>query len=427
MSLPPSLACADTADSLPRGAADGPVREDERIPWIDVVRGFALAGILLANLPLFAGHPYMTAAQRDALPTAEGDHVVGTAVTWLVEDKFMGLFSLLFGVGAALQIARGRARGETGARRYLRRLAWLFAIGAVHGWLAWSWEVLRFYALWGLLLPLCARLRPRPLLALALAAAVVVPAAWRTALAVLGVAEEGPAVDALRAEVLAAFAHGDYVAVVAANWAWDWHLTLSPALGPYQVALFGRMLVGFSLGLWLVRGNDPRPLLRRLLPWCLVAGLAGCAVQAGLVPLPPGTAWRSWPVMVGTLALTLAFLGAVVLALDTGRGRRWLGLLAPVGRMSFTNYLAHTVVGLWLFYGFLPGPGLEGKVGFAALLPLWAAIYGVQVAFSHWWLRRFAIGPCEWVWRSLTYGRLQPWRRAGAAAARRDEAPAPAT
>lgn len=389
-----------------------PTPGPERIAALDALRGFALAGILFANLPLFAGHPYMTEAQLAALPTAAADAVVSTATVLLVEDKFMGLFALLFGVGAALQLARARARGARGLRLHLRRLGWLLVIGSLHGWLLWTFEILRFYALWGLLLPLFERLRSRALLAASLVVGVAVPVAWRGAVVALGVAASP------RPRVLEAFATGDYLDVLAANWAFDWDLTFSPTQGAYQATVLGRMLLGLWVGRRILAGGVPEPaLLRKVALVCLPVGLAGSAVHAGLLDLKR-TVWRPLPVEVGALGLTLAWVALFLLAWRSRAGARGLSLLAKVGRMSLTHYLLQTAFGLWLFYGFLRGPALMGRVGAAPLVAVWASVFAMQVALSHLWLRRFAFGPAEWAWRSLTYGAPQPWRlRCGGAAA----------
>ena len=184
------------------------------------------------------------------------------------------------------------------------------------------------------------------------------------------------------------------------------------------------MLLGLWLARWLTGGHlaARRAALRRLALVALPVGLAGSAVFAGLVEPPAGPVWRTLFAETDVLAFTLGYLALVLLAAGTPAGARLLAPLAAVGRMSFTSYLLQTAFGLWLFYGFLPGPGLIGEVGMAALVPLWAAVFAAQVAFSGVWLRHFAFGPAEWLWRSLTYRRRQPWRAPAAGTA----APAPA-
>lgn len=111
---------------------------------------------------------------------------------------------------------------------------------------------------------------------------------------------------------------------------------------------------------------------------------------------------------LGGLALALWYASAVVLLVERPAWRRRLAPLAAAGRMALTNYLLQSLVCTTLFYSY--GLGLYGRVGPAGGLLLTLAIFGGQLAFSAWWLRRFRFGPVEWLWRTLTYGRRQPLR-----------------
>lgn len=109
------------------------------------------------------------------------------------------------------------------------------------------------------------------------------------------------------------------------------------------------------------------------------------------------------------LNLALFYLSAFVLLFQRPAWRARLGLLAPVGRMALTNYLAQTVVAIALFYGV--GLGIGPRFGMVGVCVATLAIFPLQLAASAWWLRRYRFGPLEWLWRSLTYGRMQPMRR----------------
>jgi len=111
----------------------------------------------------------------------------------------------------------------------------------------------------------------------------------------------------------------------------------------------------------------------------------------------------------GILGLAFAYLSVLVLLFHRSTTwRRRLGYLAPVGRMALTNYLTQSVLYLILFTGV--GFGLYGEVGPAWCVGLAVIIFAAQMAFSAWWLARYRFGPAEWVWRTLTYGQLQPMR-----------------
>ena len=157
------------------------------------------------------------------------------------------------------------------------------------------------------------------------------------------------------------------------------------------------------------------PLIRKLMWWGLGLGLAGTLVSVGghwpypSVPYSRGMRHYSgllW--FFGTPALSLFYACVLILVAHQQAWKRRLSPLAAVGRMALTNYLLQSLVFSTVFYGY--GLGLYGKVGPAANVALTALIYGLQIPLSVWWLQRFRFGPAEWLWRTLTYGKLQPMR-----------------
>src|SRR5262245_55731576 len=176
-----------------------------RLEFVDSLRGFALFGVFAANLLIFSGIDYMSAQQRASLFDAPFDAWAFFLERFFIENKFMGLFSFLFGISFCLFQSRVESRGLPSLRLFYRRIFWLFVIGAIHGWLFWCFDILRFYALWAVLLPLFMRTPPRRLLAIALAAGVLVPALVAAVTATLPESSGGTDFDAL---ALAAFSTG---------------------------------------------------------------------------------------------------------------------------------------------------------------------------------------------------------------------------
>lgn len=167
----------------------------------------------------------------------------------------------------------------------------------------------------------------------------------------------------------------------------------------------------------LERAEDHLGVYRRALPWLLVGGLAGSVFLGGatrhlqtFLPEHPSLWARLlWiPVDLSLLMLSLAYVAALVLLYQRPGVRCRVRVLAPLGRMALTAYLSQSVAIVLLLYGV--GFGLLGKVGAAVGMGFVVLIYGLQIAFSVWWLRRFLFGPAEWVWRSLTCSRWQPMR-----------------
>jgi uncharacterized protein len=137
------------------------------------------------------------------------------------------------------------------------------------------------------------------------------------------------------------------------------------------------------------------------------------------------TTSRTEPTLLEAVSVTAWAIGAPLLALGYAAGltvlaqradwRRRLMPMAAAGRMALSNYLMQSLVCTFIFYGY--GLGLFGQIGAAAGLLLTIVIYAIQLPLSVWWLRRFRFGPAEWLWRTLTYGRRQPFRQAGAGGA----------
>ena len=383
-----------------------------RLQVVDALRGLALFGVFWANLLIFSGIDYLSDEQRVTAFGGRADALAFVAERFFIENKFMGLFSFLFGISFWLFLNRVRDRVTSPVALFHRRILWLFVIGAIHGWLFWCFDILRFYALWAVLLPLFTRTPPRRLLLAALTACVLIPALVSSA----SVLWSRPGSDAgsYDAMALAAFSTGTYRQFLAANWKYDWYLTLDIGQIAYQVGVFGRLLLGLYAArtLDLARPGANDGLLRKVLIFGTAAGVMGNAIFAGqLLPSAHEHAAlafvRRLLVEAGHLGFTLAYAAALVLSFNAGWTKA-IAWLAPVGQMALTWYLFQTLFGIWMFYGFPRGPALMGKMGPASMVLLAVVGFTVQVMLARAWLHRFRFGPAEWCWRSLTYGRVQP-------------------
>ena len=392
------------------------VTSTDRLEFVDVLRGFALIGVFGANLLIFSGYTYMSEAQLSALPSPNADAVIHALETIFIENKFMGLFSFLFGVSFWLFLERANKRGVKGTQLFYRRIAWLFVIGAIHGWLFWCFDILRFYAMWALFLPLFVKVSNRTLLSSALFFSFIAPGLISaTRVLLIGPNVPDRSLDELALQV---FAAGPYVDFLRVNWLYDWYLTLEWGQLSYQIGIFGRLLLGLfaARNLLFVDRSDHRRLYLMLMIFGSIFGIAGNVIMAGnYLPTPAAgdfflTFARSFINQFGLLSRTLAYAAALALLFQKPWWGKLLSRLAAVGRMALTCYLMQTLFGLWLFYGFMPGPNLMGRVGLSWLVPIWIAGYLLQVLLCSLWLRYFRFGPAEWLWRSLTYGNLQPFR-----------------
>lgn len=410
----------------------GPLREQGRIAALDVLRGVAILGILPANLPSFA----LPAGPSDDvvhfMSPATSEAVAFGLLQALVSEKFITLFALLFGAGLALQRSRAQVRVEF----YLRtawRLSLLAGIGLAHAVLLWHGDVLFYYAAIGAAALALSWLPPRALLGLG-AAALLVPPLLLVGLSQLGPLLGGgdlhgpPTLAAALADVDAGggaggagvlgvgaevhvFRDGAYLDMLAARVPLWLMIAFSVVLF-YGWRIAGLFLIGVAvqrLGL-LTPGAGERRVLRASLAVGLAVGApieVWHAVVKAAGPLPLDRILRVEAVhQAGSLALAAAYGSAVLLLPTAWLARAPLCWLGAVGRVALTNYLGQTVVCTLIFYSY--GLGLFATLTRVQLWAVAAVIWAAQLALSALWLRWFLMGPVEWAWRSLTWGRAQP-------------------
>lgn len=401
-----------------------PTAPEARIEAVDAVRGFALLGVFLVNM-LFFATPMDVHFLR---PFAEHPHPgLIRVVACLVQGKSYTLFSFLFGLGFALQIERLEARGDDGPRRFRRRLFVLLGLGLAHGVLIWAGDILAIYAVLGFLLLPFRRREDRTVFRWAfgllgtLTLAFLLLGTLLLAYARMDPAGAAKAALAQRTELeagirasLQAYAHGPFPALFRqrlVDLGHNYGLTL---------AISGHLFSMFLLGLWTGRRGvfrDPAahaPLLRWLSTWGLALGLLLNGLYTWLMgggmpgPLnPPGLLAMAF-YLPGSSLLCLAY-GALILRALVRHPHSLLRHLAAPGRMALTCYLLHAVVFTLVFNAY--GLGLYGRVGLPACLLMASGLWLGLIPLCTLWLRRFRMGPAEWLWRSLTYGVAQPLRR----------------
>lgn len=404
-----------------------PVKPGERILSLDVLRGIALFGVLAANIWLwFSGVGFKFPEYNAEVWSFSPDSIAFLFIAFFISGKAITTFSFLFGLGFAVQMMRAEARGRNIVRHHSKRLAILLLFGVVHAVFLWYGDILTAYALLGFGLLLFRERRERTLLIWAAIFIVAVPILFSSVPVVMGIAnpEAGPKPAVALAkmaetnqEALALFASAEPAQIVQGNLMLlqKWWLT-PKAL--FMLSIFGIFLLGLYAGRRRIfeHPGEHRTLLRKLVIYGFALGIVGTAVGTGLRSIPPeeamGIVWMplamAVAMAVGTVPFALAYIASATLLLERVAWRRALSTFAPVGRMALTNYLAQTVICISIFYG----GGLIGRTGPLFGLLLAVGIFTVQMVGSAWWLARFRYGPMEWLWRSLTYGRLQPMRLA---------------
>ena len=366
-------------------SATRPLAQADRLAAIDILRGIALFGVMAINLVFeFRVSIFLEFLTPDKTASPL-DQAVERALNQAVSLKAFALFSLLFGVGLAIQFDRLPA--DRRAVLLLRRLLVLLAIGLVHLTLIWDGDILTEYALAGLVvLPLL--FGPRWLVG---GCALAFLSLYLTGYLFRLVPLPDPAW--FGRHIVAAtqvYGTGGFSEIL------SFRLDEISAMAPLHVWVFPRTLALFLTGafVWRTGVLQHAPEHRSLI---FGAGLVALVLTIG--------AGQS----LATVTLALAYACFIIAAASTPLGLKLLGWAAPLGRMAFTNYLAQSLIFGWVFYGY--GLGLFGKVGAATALTFGVAVYVGQVIISRWWLARFTFGPVEWLWRSLMYGQRQPMRR----------------
>jgi len=403
-------------DSASPISSIGPTAPAERIDSLDILRGFALFGILWANLPGGGGLSPL-------------DAISDRMEAFLVRGKFFTIFTFAFGVSFSLQFDRAAKQGRSHVTYYLRRLCFLFLIGVCHCVFVWDGDILRSYALFGAYLVAMHRVPQKAILALALCLYSMVLIGGEISLT-RRISRETSAAQSARidptrlrerrqrmiAEEAQSYATISYQQLVHNRWG-----EVRESLGRGRTYFPDSSFVLFLLGLWAGRCGvfrdscSHRRLLRRVVLWGFPVGLTlyfGGEFQRYLLYAGHITWLNGSPLRVGAdigqMAQGLAYVAVILLLLET---KRWYPRLNPLrwaGRMALTNYLMQSLVFTVAAYGY--GLGLYPMLTGSIRLLYAVLFFTAQALLSRWWLTRFRFGPAEWLWRSLTYWNLQPWR-----------------
>jgi uncharacterized protein len=424
-------------DTLPASAS--PVQPDERYVVMDVVRGFALFGVLAANMRGF-NMPLSAYPTPEKYFPGHSDVAVQFLLDWFISGKAYSLFAFLFGLGFAIQITRAQQRNPRFPWFYLRRIAALAVFGLIHGLLIWNGDILVPYAMSAFLLFWFRNAKLKTVSRWVIGVWGLILSAVTTLFVVIHsplakrfhmhIGANGPtAAQGDVPQVIAIYQHAHLAGVVretALLWTgshppshahkWQW----MQGVLAQDVGISVLSFTIFLLGLWVWRRGvlqqlyELRPQLARICRWTLPLGVAMHLVAnvAKMHPRYNNVAGVDWALtlceLLGMPTLACGYATALALAFTSDAWHNRVAWLAPAGRMALTNYLTQSVVCVAFYSGILTG--LYGRVGPAWDMVATLVLFSAQIAFSHWWLRRFRFGPAEWLWRALTYGKLPPMR-----------------
>lgn len=387
----------------------------ERHQSLDVLRGIAVLGILMVNIPTFFLLP-----EAYQYPPGDPGFDAAGAQAWLFvhvffEMKFITIFSALFGAGILLMTGDGP---DSSTKVHYRRMLWLLAFGMLHAYALWFGDILVSYAVFGMIAVLFRKMSVGKLVFWGLF--------WITLTGLLMVGLfasfmmmpgdiDPAAVGMVQSPEAAASITAAYQEGSAGRWG---HNALMALLGQLTgLAFFGGRVIGVMfLGMALFKSGF------LTLKWGVmqyaIAAIIGLAIGLPLAWYGGEHAiaenfdlrgmWLHTATnYISSLLMALGYASVVMLICKIPVLALLRAPFAAAGRMAFTNYLTQTITLVILSTGTI-GFGLYGTLGREELIPIVLIIWIVQLAVSTVWLQLFRFGPFEWLWRSLTYWKLQP-------------------
>ena len=394
------------------------IQPKPRISSIDALRGFSLIGIVLLHCMEhfdLTSYPEYASALMQKI-----DMGVYDVIRFFVQGKSYAIFSMLFGLSFFIQMDNQADKGVDFRLRFLWRMALLLVLGYVNG-LMYMGEFFVVYAILGCVMVLLWRVPTKVLLVLALLLFLQIPEWVSLGKVLVGGApnersEMAKYMSSLYVECADVFTNGTFWDMIKFNL---WKGQLAKCLWVVAVARYLQLIGLFIIGLLIGRAGIHRSeeslvkWSRRVLPWAL--GVFAVFYGASLL-LPAfgleGFALRQSRMLLrnyANLGQMIFYVAGLTLLYYKSKGwRSVLDKLAPVGRMSVTNYMMQSVFGVFIFYGF----GLNlASATFSECAVAGVVICAVQILFSNWWMKHHYYGPVEWLWRTATWMKRVPLKR----------------
>lgn len=392
------------------------IEPKQRILILDILRGFALIGIIFNNMEYFSGYAFMPFDKLKEVTDFPFDEQLYSLLDIIITGKFFTLFSILFAVGFYIQYSNPKHDSTDFLRTYRRRMFFLFVLGFVHS-LIWSEDILFLYAIVATVLILFRNVKSKNLirwsvLFLMLPFLFDIPMFFffpvTTQLAVNTVALAHTSYPDIAPEmVVKAFQEGSFAEVFKMNlhnlvWKWLSYFPSGRLFTFFGIFLFGYYLA--SVEFFTKKNRSKADFIFSLLVGVIATVLA--KMIGGSVtkfPSTPSNSMYKLLLLISQLSLCLFYITAIVELVRIPLGRRLFGYLIPMGRMALTNYLMQTILMITVFYNF--GFGLFGRIGLFQTTGIAVLVLVFQIIFSNVWLKHFRLGPFEWAWRSFTYRR----------------------
>ena len=401
-----------------------PIKKENRIIYLDILRGIAIFFIFSANIVYFSGH--FTFPEEGRLPSTLFifDKTLDFILYTLVDGKFYSLFSLLFGIGFAIQHHNLTKHNKPFAPFFKHRMFWLLIFGLIHLHIFWLGDILTLYALLGFVLILFVNFKNKQLITWAIVLILLPILNWLVInvigwhypqfffelnskyyehfnlpiMETNGIKRSNFGAYILNENII------DFVKMNIGNT----FLRIGGILNEGRVfKVLGIFLIGLWAGRKILTENllENTTFLKKVVIWGICIGLPISAFRAYITFFADKT--EIWELLytisyaLGTVPLAMGY--AALLAIIYKK-IPFLNGFAFVGKMALSNYLFQTALAITIFYGI--GFSFAGKLGFTVIIGIAILIYSIQVLLSMWWLKSHSFGPMEWLWRQLTYKKL---------------------
>ncbi|WNM18675.1 DUF418 domain-containing protein [Flavobacterium capsici] len=400
-----------------------PIQKEDRIDFLDIMRGIAIFFIFTANIPVFSGLFFLSDEIIKNGITLPTDDWVDIILYTIVDGKFYTIFSLLFGIGITIQYENLIARNQSFGSFFKKRMFWLLVIGAIHISLFWVGDILTLYAFLGSGLLIFIKTDNKKLIRLSIILLLLpilntiiihyfhldYPKIFLETNAKIAnyfhlvVAERNGVMATnfgamLKNESLITFFQTNFSNVFVRIYYLFMEGRLFKVFGIFLIGIwFGRQILHHNL---LTNNN----LLKKIALYGFLIGLP-ISISRTFFTFTGDDSFASQlsvsiSYALGTVPLALGYFAGLALLYQKRKG--FLNNFAPVGKMALSNYLFQTLISITLFYNV--GFGLAGKFGFTIIIGIVITLFIFQILLSKLWLQHFRFGPIEWIWRQLTYG-----------------------
>ncbi|WP_057912464.1 DUF418 domain-containing protein [Peribacillus muralis] len=387
-----------------------PLQDNRRLASIDILRGLAILGIFLVNMPSFHSPLlYMDAAR----PWSRGwDGILYRFSDVVAQASFYPLFAFLFGFGAIILAIRSEEKGIAFPFLFSKRLSFLLALGCMHAFFIWHGDILINYAMFGFALLFFYKMKGKTLILLGLVCYVLPFAILGALFLVMGsIDNEGIAItkdSKMMERSVEVYQTGTFLEIMKQR-ALDWYMVNNLVnAGILFLSIFPFFLIGAGVAKQGYLQN-PIPYRKKLKVIMIVSLLLGLMIKC----LPYVGTFDFGTMFVqdyfGGPLLTVFYITAITLLAGKIGACRLLMPLSYVGRMSMSNYLFQSIVSTTIFYSY--GLGLYGSVSYTTGFIFLQALFCLQILLSILWMSLYKYGPVEYVWRVVTYGKKPVMKR----------------